>query len=49
MIFDRRLAGVDSGGMPYSVFSYLGLLPWTLFATAISNAGNSVVGSMWRH
>jgi len=44
-IFFRRMAGVDSGGMPYSVFSYLGLLPWTFFATAISNAGNSVVGS----
>jgi lipopolysaccharide transport system permease protein len=44
-IFFSRLAGVDSGGMPYSVFAYLGLLPWTFFATAISNAGNSVVGS----
>jgi lipopolysaccharide transport system permease protein len=27
------------------VFAYLGFLPWTFFATAISNAGNSVVGS----
>ena len=44
-IFFRRMAGVDSGGLPYSVFSYLGLLPWTFFATAVGNAGNSVVGS----
>jgi lipopolysaccharide transport system permease protein len=27
------------------VFVYAGLLPWMFFATAISNAGNSVVGS----
>jgi len=44
-IFFSRIAGVDSGNLPYSVFAYLGLLPWTFFATAISNAGNSVVGS----
>jgi homopolymeric O-antigen transport system permease protein len=35
---------VDTGGLPYPVFAYLGLVPWTFFATAIGNAGNSVVG-----
>jgi lipopolysaccharide transport system permease protein len=30
---------------PYAVFVYAGMLPWTFFATAIANAGNSVVGS----
>jgi lipopolysaccharide transport system permease protein len=40
-----RMVGVDSGGLPYPVFAYLGLVPWTFFATAITNAGNSVVGS----
>jgi len=29
----------------YPVFVFAGLLPWTFFATAITNAGNSVVGS----
>lgn len=40
-----RLAGVNSGGIPYPLFAFAGLLPWTFFATSITNAGNSVVGS----
>lgn len=44
-VFFGRLARVDSGGMPYPLFAFAGLLPWTFFATAIANAGNSVVGS----
>ena len=44
-IFFGRMAKVPSGGLPYPLFAYAGLLPWTFFATAISNAGNSVVGS----
>lgn len=39
-----RMAKVDSGGMPYPVFVYAGLLPWTFFSAAITNAGNSIVG-----
>jgi lipopolysaccharide transport system permease protein len=44
-IFFSRLAQISSGDLPYPVFVYAGLLPWTFFATAIANAGNSVVGS----
>jgi lipopolysaccharide transport system permease protein len=44
-IFFGRMAGVSSGGVDYPLFAYAGLLPWTLFATAIAAAGNSVVGS----
>jgi lipopolysaccharide transport system permease protein len=44
-LFFAGLAGVSSGGLPYPLFAYAGLLPWTFFATAIANAGNSVVGS----
>jgi len=44
-VFLGRMAMVDSGGFPYPVFVYAGLLPWTFFATAITRAGNSVVGS----
>jgi lipopolysaccharide transport system permease protein len=43
--FFGHLAQVPSGDLPYSVFVYAGLLPWTFFATAITSAGNSVVGS----
>jgi lipopolysaccharide transport system permease protein len=44
-IFFRRMAGVSSGDWPYPLFVFAGLLPWTFFSSAISNAGNSVVGS----
>jgi lipopolysaccharide transport system permease protein len=44
-LFFGRLAGVSSGGVDYPVFAFAGLLPWMFFATAISSAGNSVVGS----
>ena len=44
-IFFRGMAGMTSGDLPYPVFCYLGLLPWTFFSTAISGAGNSIVGS----
>jgi lipopolysaccharide transport system permease protein len=44
-VFFGRLAGVEHGRLPYPVFCYLGLLPWTFFATAVANAGNSVIGS----
>ena len=44
-IFFGRMAGLSSGDLPYPVFCYMGLLPWTFFSTAISSAGNSVVGS----
>jgi lipopolysaccharide transport system permease protein len=44
-IFFGRLAGMPSDGVPYPIFVYAGLLPWTFFSNAISNSGNSLVGS----
>ena len=44
-IFFGRMAGVPSDGLPYPLFAYGGLLPWTFFSTAIASAGTSVVGS----
>jgi len=40
-----RMAGIKSDGIPYSLFAYAGLLPWTFFASAVNAAGNSVVNS----
>ncbi|MCJ7593200.1 MAG: ABC transporter permease [Desulfobacterales bacterium] len=40
-----RLAKIPSDGMPYPLFVYVGLLPWTYFANAVSASGNSLVGS----
>jgi lipopolysaccharide transport system permease protein len=44
-IFFGRLAGVPSDNVPYPLFAYAGLLPWTFFANAVTNSGNSLVGS----
>ncbi len=40
-----RLVGVPSDGLPYPIFVFAGLLPWQLFASALSQSGQSVVGS----
>jgi len=40
-----RLAKLPAGNFPYPLFVFAGLLPWNFFATAMANAGNSVVGS----
>jgi lipopolysaccharide transport system permease protein len=44
-VFFKKMANLSSGDLPYPVFAYLGLVPWTFFATGMANAGNSVVGS----
>ena len=44
-LFFGRLARVPSDGLPYPIFVYAGLLPWTYFANAVSTSGNSLVGS----
>jgi lipopolysaccharide transport system permease protein len=38
-------AKMPSDGFPYPVFVYAGLLPWTFFASCLTRAGSSVVGS----
>lgn len=37
-----KLAKLPSGGVPYPVLVYAGLLPWQFFATAFADAGNSL-------
>ncbi len=44
-IFFGNLAGVGSDGLPYPLFSYAALLPWTFFAQGLSQASDSLVGS----
>src|SRR3954451_10471493 len=40
-----KLARMPSDGVPYPLFAYAGLLPWTFFANAVTNSSNSLVGS----
>jgi lipopolysaccharide transport system permease protein len=40
-----RLAGIGSDGLPYSLFSYCGLLVWTYFGQGVTQCSESLVGS----
>jgi lipopolysaccharide transport system permease protein len=40
-----RLAQISSDGLPYPIFNFAALVPWTFFAYALSQASNSLVTS----
>jgi lipopolysaccharide transport system permease protein len=44
-LFFGRLAKVPSDGVPYPIFSYAALVPWTFFAYGLGQASNSLVSS----
>lgn len=40
-----RIADVDTGDVPYPVFAFAALVPWTMFASATASSGSSLVGN----
>ncbi len=44
-LFFGRLAQVPSDGLPYPIFNYAALIPWTLFSQGLSTSANSLVNS----
>lgn len=42
-IFFGQLAKVPSDGFPYPIFTYCALMPWQLFAFALTESGSSLV------
>ena len=40
-----KIAKLPSEGVPYPIFVFAAMLPWTFFATAFASAGNSLVGN----
>ncbi len=44
-IFFGRLAKLPSDGVPYPLFSFAALVPWTYFSTAAANGSSSLVGN----
>jgi len=44
-IFFGNLANVPSDCVPYPIFSYTALIPWTLFSKALQDASRSLVAS----
>lgn len=41
-----RLAHVPSDNVPYPVFSYAALIPWTYFSTALTNSTQSLISNV---
>src|SRR2546423_5146979 len=44
-LFFGRLAKVPSDGIPYPLFSFAALVPWTFFANGLQESSNSLVGN----
>lgn len=44
-VFFGNLAKMPSEGIPYALFSFTGLLPWTFFSSGVSQAATSLVNS----
>lgn len=44
-IFFGKLGKMSSDGIPYPIFSFAALVPWTLFSNGLSTAANSLVGN----
>ncbi|MCO6451799.1 MAG: ABC transporter permease [Caldilineales bacterium] len=40
-----RLAGVSSDGVPYSVFSYVALVPWTYYSSTVTASTTSLIAN----
>src|SRR3990172_1845434 len=44
-LFLGRVSGIAPAGVPYPLFSFSGLVPWTLFATSVIGSSDSLVGA----
>jgi lipopolysaccharide transport system permease protein len=44
-VFFGQLGGIPSEGVPYPIFSFAGLVPWSLFAYGLNQSANSLVGN----
>jgi lipopolysaccharide transport system permease protein len=44
-LFFGKLAKVPSDGIPYPIFSFAALVPWTFFSNGLIQSANSLVGS----
>jgi ABC-type polysaccharide/polyol phosphate export permease len=45
-LFFRKAAKIDTGPVPYPLFAYVGLLPWTFFSTGVAQGGLSLVNNV---
>lgn len=45
VVFGKVAQLPSEGGAPYALMVFAGMLPWTLFATALGEASNSLIGN----
>jgi ABC-type polysaccharide/polyol phosphate export permease len=45
-IFLKRVARIDTGGAPYALYVYVGLIPWTLFSSSVSSSSQSLISNL---
>jgi ABC-2 type transport system permease protein/lipopolysaccharide transport system permease protein len=44
-LFFQRVAKIDTHGVPYPLFAYLGLIPWTFFSSSVTSGGMNILGN----
>lgn len=44
-LFFKRAANPKTGDIPYTLFAYIGLLPWSFFSSSVSRGGQSLIGN----
>ena len=42
----RKLGGVNTNGVPYPLFSYMGLIPWSFFSSSVLTGGMSLSSNL---
>jgi ABC-type polysaccharide/polyol phosphate export permease len=42
----RKAAKIDTGPVPYPLFAYVGLIPWTFFSTGVAQGGLSLINNV---
>ena len=45
-IIFTQFVPVDTAGIPYPIFSYVAVVPWTFFSSSLSDMSNSLVQNM---
>lgn len=44
--FFQRSAHISTGGVPYALFSYIALVPWSFFSEAVTLGSGSLIGNL---
>lgn len=45
-VFFKKIGNVNTGDIPYPLFSYLGLLPWTFFSSSLDSSDSALINNI---